>query len=207
MDRGAWVRCRAMEHNFHGPSYTLGIEEELMIVDAEATAWSTRSSRCWRTPRTARSSPSSWSRCSRSRPPRARHRRGRRAAAPLRTRCGARRQERGLTIGSAGTHPFAMWEDQRIVARAALPRAGHRAALRRAPGADLRHARPRRRRRPRQGDPRRQRHARAPAGAAGAERQLAFWRADATGLLSTRTPIFRAFPRVGIPPHYDDWAH
>ena len=27
-----------------------------------------------------------------------------------------------------------------------------------------------------------------------------FWRADATGLLSTRTPIFRAFPRVGIPP-------
>ena len=28
----------------------------------------------------------------------------------------------GLTIGSAGTHPFAMWEDQRIVARAALPR-------------------------------------------------------------------------------------
>ena len=25
--------------------------------------------------------------------------------------------ERGLAIGSAGTHPFAMWEDQRIVAR------------------------------------------------------------------------------------------
>jgi carboxylate-amine ligase len=32
-----------------------------------------------------------------------------------------------------------------------------------------------------------------------------FWRADATGLQSTRTPIFRAFPRVGIPPRYDDW--
>ena len=32
-----------------------------------------------------------------------------------------------------------------------------------------------------------------------------FWRADATGLASTRTPIFRAFPRVGIPPTYDDW--
>ncbi|MEA2373577.1 MAG: glutamate---cysteine ligase / carboxylate-amine ligase, partial [Thermoleophilaceae bacterium] len=26
-----------------------------------------------------------------------------------------------------------------------------------------------------------------------------------TGLLSTRTPIFRAFPRVGIPPKYKDW--
>ena len=36
-----------------------------------------------------------------------------------------------------------------------------------------------------------------------------FWRADQTGLLSTRTPIFRAFPRVGIPPRYDnyeDWS-
>jgi carboxylate-amine ligase len=32
-----------------------------------------------------------------------------------------------------------------------------------------------------------------------------FWRADSTGLMSTRTPIFRAFPRVGIPPHYDGW--
>ena len=27
-----------MEHNFHGPSYTLGIEEELMIVDGESYA-------------------------------------------------------------------------------------------------------------------------------------------------------------------------
>jgi carboxylate-amine ligase len=32
-----------------------------------------------------------------------------------------------------------------------------------------------------------------------------FWRGDTTGLLSTRIPIFRAFPRVGVPPHYDDW--
>jgi glutamate---cysteine ligase / carboxylate-amine ligase len=32
-----------------------------------------------------------------------------------------------------------------------------------------------------------------------------FWRADATGLLSARTPIFRAFPRVGIPPRYKDF--
>jgi hypothetical protein len=33
-----------------------------------------------------------------------------------------------------------------------------------------------------------------------------FWRADATGMASTRTPIFRAFPRVGIPPTYKNWA-
>src|SRR5919199_4902438 len=29
------VACAAMEHRFTGPSYTLGIEEELMIVDSE----------------------------------------------------------------------------------------------------------------------------------------------------------------------------
>ena len=34
-----------------------------------------------------------------------------------------------------------------------------------------------------------------------------FWRGDRSGLMSTRTPIFRAFPRVGIPPAYRDWAH
>jgi carboxylate-amine ligase len=33
-----------------------------------------------------------------------------------------------------------------------------------------------------------------------------FWRADATGLASTRTPIFRAFPRVGMPPTYKGWS-
>src|SRR4029078_10722099 len=33
-----------------------------------------------------------------------------------------------------------------------------------------------------------------------------FWRGDATGLASTRMPIFRQFPRVGIPPYYDGWA-
>jgi carboxylate-amine ligase len=32
-----------------------------------------------------------------------------------------------------------------------------------------------------------------------------FWRAQNTGLLSVRTPIFRAFPRVGIPPTYRDF--
>jgi carboxylate-amine ligase len=33
-----------------------------------------------------------------------------------------------------------------------------------------------------------------------------YWRGDPTGLHSTRMPIFRAFPRVGIPPRYADWA-
>ena len=33
-----------------------------------------------------------------------------------------------------------------------------------------------------------------------------FWRGDETGLASARMPIFRAFPRVGIPPYYEGWA-
>src|SRR5438093_10133155 len=33
---GPWVASRRMEHHFTGPSYTIGIEEELMIVDGES---------------------------------------------------------------------------------------------------------------------------------------------------------------------------
>ncbi len=110
--------------------------------------------------------------------------------------------DRGLAIGSAGTHPFAMWEDQRIVAR---PRYRDLvAALRFVArqelifgvhvhvGVD---------------DPEKAIHV-ANGMRVHVPLLLAlsanspFWRADATGLLSTRTPIFRAFPRVGIPPTY-----
>src|ERR1700751_1646216 len=31
------------------------------------------------------------------------------------------------------------------------------------------------------------------------------WRGSPTGLASSRVPIFRAFPRVGLPPWFDDW--
>jgi carboxylate-amine ligase len=32
-----------------------------------------------------------------------------------------------------------------------------------------------------------------------------FWEGERTGLMSSRTPVFRAFPRVGVPPHYGTW--
>ena len=112
---------------------------------------------------------------------------------------------RGLAMGSAGTHPFAMWEDQRIVAR---PRyrdlvAGLQFVARQElifgvhvhVGID---------------DP-----DKAIYVANGMRDHVPlllalsanspFWRADATGLQSTRTPIFRAFPRVGLPPRYADF--
>jgi carboxylate-amine ligase len=31
------------------------------------------------------------------------------------------------------------------------------------------------------------------------------WRGHVTGMMSSRTPVFRAFPRVGVPPHYGSW--
>src|SRR4051794_20636266 len=31
------------------------------------------------------------------------------------------------------------------------------------------------------------------------------WRGENTGMMSSRTPIFRHFPRVGVPPHYGTW--
>src|SRR5204862_5749384 len=109
---------------------------------------------------------------------------------------------KGLAIGSAGTHPFAMWEDQRIVAR---PRYRDLiSALRFVArqelifgmhvhvGID---------------DPEKAIHV-----ANGMRVHIPllvalsanspFWRADATGLASTRTPLFRAFPRVVMPPTY-----
>jgi carboxylate-amine ligase len=110
-----------------------------------------------------------------------------------------------LAIGSAGTHPFALWEDQRIVAR---PRYRDLiSALRFVArqelifgmhvhvGID---------------DPEKAIHV-ANGMRVHMPMLLAlsanspFWRADATGLASTRTPIFRAFPRVGMPPTYKGW--
>ena len=110
-----------------------------------------------------------------------------------------------LTIGSAGTHPFAKWEHQRIVAR---PRYRDLiSALRFVARQELIFG------------------VHVHVGIDGPDKAIhvangmrvhvpvllalsansPFWRGDATGLASTRTPIFRAFPRVGIPPRYKDW--
>ena len=112
---------------------------------------------------------------------------------------------KNLTIGSAGTHPFAMWEDQRIVAR---PRYRDLvSALRFVARQELifgMHVHVG------MDDPDKAIHVangmrvHVPI-LLGLSANSPFWRADATGLASTRTPIFRAFPRVGIPPTYKDW--
>jgi carboxylate-amine ligase len=203
----AGVPCRAMEHDFHGPSYTLGIEEELMIVDAETYSLVNAIESLLGDVEEGAVKPELHeSVLEISTDPVADTAHAGRQLRALREQVRERAARRGLTIGSAGTHPFAMWEDQRIVAR---PRYRELVtALRFVARQELifgMHVHVG------LDDPDKAIHV-----ANGMRVHLAvllalsanspFWRADSTGLLSTRIPIFRAFPRVGIPPYYRDWA-
>jgi glutamate---cysteine ligase / carboxylate-amine ligase len=207
MCAGAWIPCGAMEHDFHGPSYTIGIEEELMIVDAETYSLvNAIESLLGDADEGAVKPELHESVLEISTDPVANTAHAGRQLRALRQQVRERAARRGLTIGSAGTHPFAMWEDQRIVAR---PRYRELVtALRFVARQELifgMHVHVG------LDDPDKAIHV-----ANGMRVHLAvllalsanspFWRADSTGLLSTRTPIFRAFPRVGIPPYYRDWA-
>src|SRR4051812_21961893 len=203
------LRCRAVEHSFNGPAYTIGVEEELMIVDAETLDLSNSIEALLSgIPQdlTGEVKPEllesvveiATTPCKNTQEAGAQLRELRRAAQ-------ATAAAEGLAIGSAGTHPFAMWEDARVVAR---PRyreliAGLQFIARQElifgqhvhVGVD---------------DPDKAIHVangmRVHMGMLLAlSANSPFWRADATGLLSTRTPIFRAFPRVGIPPRYDNF--
>ncbi|GAC1531467.1 MAG: carboxylate-amine ligase [Thermoleophilaceae bacterium] len=198
-----------MEHRFTGPSYTLGIEEELMIIDAETLELvNSIEAMLESMPQTiGEVKPElmesvleiATSPCANTREAGVQLR-------ELRSQTQAVAGSHGLAIGSAGTHPFAMWEDQRIVAR---PRYRDLvAALRFVARQELIFG------------------VHVHVGVDGPDKAIhvangmrvhvplllalsansPFWRADETGLLSTRMPIFRAFPRVGIPPTYADFA-
>ena len=196
-----------MEAKFAGPSYTIGIEEELMILDAESLALTNAIEALLEDAPLGEIKPELHE--SVLEIATAPTRNTREAGAQLRA---LRRQvrdaaeRRGLRIGSAGTHPFAMWEDQRIsqgeryrelvatlrfVARQEVIFGLHvhvglddaDKAIHIANGMRVH----------------------VPLLLA-LSANSPFWRADATGLDSSRMPIFRAFPRVGIPPFYDGWA-
>jgi carboxylate-amine ligase len=199
-----------VEHSFTGPAYTIGVEEELMIVDAETLDLSNSiESLLSGIPQdlTGEVKPELLeSVCEIATTP---CRNTRELGDQLRElRAAAQRTaaSEGLAIGAAGTHPFAMWEDARVVAR---PRyreliAGLQFIARQELifGQHVHVA---------VDDPDKAIHVangmriHAPLLLA-LSANSPFWRADATGLHSTRTPIFRAFPRVGIPPRYDNWA-
>jgi carboxylate-amine ligase len=205
---------RNVEHRFTGPSYTLGIEEELMIVDDEtldlANSIEGLLNDLSELPREGEVKPELMeSVCEIATTPTANATEAGMQLRALRRQVQQVASQRGLAIGSAGTHPFAMWEDQRIVAR---PRyrdlvSGLQFVARQEiifgfhvhVGLD---------------DPDKAIHVtngmrvHVPLLLA-LSANSPFWRGDATGLDSTRTPIFRTFPRVGIPPRYEnyqDWS-
>src|SRR3954468_23412695 len=197
-----------MEHHFTGPSFTIGIEEELMIVDADSLELVNAIESLLQDAADGEIKPElmesvleiATKPCSNTVEAGEQLRN-------LRRQVLANAADKGLTIGSAGTHPFAMWEDARIVQRpryreliSALRFVARQElifGLHVHVGVD---------------DPDKAIHVHngmcvhLPVRLA-LSANSPFWRADATGLMSTRTPIFRAFPRVGIPPEYRDWEH
>ena len=198
-----------LEHHFTGPAFTIGVEEELMILDPEDFQLSQAietilgdvpddlegfvkpelmqavleiaTTPCPDVPAATRQ------------------------LADLRRRVGSIAESHGLVIAAAATHPFAKWEEQLIVDRPRYQEIASELAYiaRRelifgthvhvgVEGAD-----------------------RAVYIADGIRRYIPlllalssnspFWRGEPTGMMSSRTPIFRAFPRVGVPPHYGTW--
>ena len=196
-----------MEHQFAGHAFTLGIEEELMILDAKSLDLVNAIEALLEPAEAGEIKPELMeSVLEISTEPCANISQTGAQLRALRRQVFQTASSKGLAIGSAGTHPFAMWEDQRIVAR---PRYRDLiSALRFVArqelifgmhvhvGVD---------------DPDKAIHVangmrvHLPV-LLGLSANSPFWRAGTTGMASTRTPIFRAFPRVGIPPTYEDWA-
>jgi glutamate---cysteine ligase / carboxylate-amine ligase len=198
-----------MEHRFAGPPYTLGVEEELMIVDRrtmdlvpaieemiEAVPQETLGQV---KPELIQSVLEIATDVCRNV--------GEAAGQleDLRRRVRETAEKKGLTIGSAATHPFAHWEDQRIVKRERyreiVDMLGFVARQELLFGLHVH------------------------VGIDDADKAIhvangmrvhipillalstnsPFWRGRPTGLKSSRTPIFRLLPRVGIPPRFDGW--
>jgi carboxylate-amine ligase len=126
--------------------------------------------------------------------------------AALRAETSGRARRHGMEIGASGTHPFARWEDQRVVSddryRGLIRSLGFVARQELVFGMHVH------------------------VGMSDAEETIQvanrirsyvpllialaanspLWRGEPTGLMSSRVPIFRAFPRVGLPPRFEDWA-
>src|SRR5579864_9392156 len=195
-----------MEHAFTGPAYTIGIEEELMILDAKSLELVNAIETMLEATESGEIKPELMESVLEisTDPCRTVGEAGEQLR-NLRRQVSQTAASKGLAIGAAGTHPFAMWEDQRIVARPRyrdlisalrfVARQERIFGVHVHVGID---------------DPDKAIHVANGMRVhmpilLGLSANSPFWRADLTGLASTRTPIFRAFPRVGIPPTYKGW--
>ncbi len=199
-----------LEHAFNGPSFTVGIEEELMILEPETYGLEQAIEPLLREvpDRIEGQVRPEFLQCVLEIATQPHPNVGaaaeelrelRRAVTEVAQRC-------GLLIGAAGTHPFARWEDQLVVERERYIELAENLGfiLRQfvifgthihvgIEGAD-----------------------RAIYVADGIRRHLPtllalsvnspFHRGHPTGMHSTRIPIFRALPRSGVPPHFGTWS-
>jgi glutamate---cysteine ligase / carboxylate-amine ligase len=198
-----------LEHNFAGPAFTIGIEEELMLLEERGLGLAQGIETVLESvppelegqvkPELMQSVLEiATTPCPDVRAAGEQLRTLRHAVTEI-------TESHGMRVGAAGTHPFALFEDQEIVDR---PR--YRELV-----SELQYVA-------------RQElifGTHVHVGIEGADRAIyvadgirrylplllalsansPFWRGKATGMLSTRTAIFRAFPRAGIPPHYGTW--
>jgi glutamate---cysteine ligase / carboxylate-amine ligase len=199
-----------LEHNFSGTPFTVGIEEELMICDAETLELSQSievilgdlpgdlpgevKPELMQSVLEVATRP-----CAGVAEAAGQLRQLRRTVREVAAR-------KGLAIGAAGTHPAALYEDQLIVDR---PRYRELAAeLSWIAEQELIFG------------------THVHVGIDDAEKAIyvadgmrgylplllgmssnsPLWRGKTTGMMSSRTPVFRAFPRVGIPPYYGNWS-
>jgi glutamate---cysteine ligase / carboxylate-amine ligase len=197
-----------MDHRFDGPRYTVGIEEELMILDSSSLDLvSAIDSILGEDPPSGQIQPEllesvleiATSPCPNVSTAGA-------ELVALRALVRDRARSRGLAIGAAGTHPFARWEDQRVVSddryRGLVRSLGFVARQELVFGMHVHVG---------MADPEETIHV-----ANGLRPHVPLlialsansplWRGELTGLMSSRLPIFRAFPRVGLPPRFEDWG-
>jgi carboxylate-amine ligase len=198
-----------LEHNFNGPEFTVGIEEELMLLDPDGWGVSQSIERLLAdlppelegqvkpelfqavleiATQPCDDLPSA----------------GRELAA-LREAVIEIVESEGLALGAAATHPFANCDDQEIVDRPRyrelVDELGTIALHELIFGTHVH------------------------VGIEGADRAIyvadgirrylplflalsvnsPFFEGERTGLMSSRVPVFRSFPREGIPPHYGTW--
>ena len=196
-----------MDQHFQGPRYTVGVEEELMIVDSstfdllsaidtilgEQPPCGTVQPELLESVLEIATSPCSDIAAAAS------------ELVQLRSFASGRARVSDMAIGAGGTHPFARWEDQRVVAadryRGLIRYLGFVARQELVFGMHVH------------------------VGMADREETISvanglrphipllialsanspLWRGAPTGLMSSRVPIFRAFPRVGLPPHFHGW--
>ena len=195
-----------MDHSCRGPRYTVGVEEELMIVGGSSYDLVNGVEELLSPGSDAHIKPELLeSVLEISTDPHPGVEGAAAQLAALRNQVIARGEGRGFAIGSAGTHPWARWEDQRVVAReryeglvealALIARQELLFGLHVHVGID---------------DPE------AAIAVANGLRVYVplllalsanspFWRGLESGLMSTRVPLFRQFPRVGVPPYYAGW--